>query len=477
MPNVDSMIGELVGERYRVTEKIGSGGGGTVYGAYDLNLDRPVAMKLLGISGDPGLESRFVDEAQITARIKHPNIVEVYEHGRTKDGTRFIILERVQGISLNAFQTAAGETFASVSDLARFKASGVTDVRVFSIGTTMELMRQVCAGVSAVHRGGFVHRDVKPDNVLVGELDGRLTVKIIDLGVAKGPPPQQRTNDDTVLDINYREEDGRRRTQMGQVFGTLPYMEPTHQLSGKPFDHSNGGFVDVYALGVLAYELLTGRYPYEDSPLIQACSQTDPHAEHAAWMGVHMKKYPLKPVTEIRPDLPRALNAFFDRALGHDESKHFQTVGEFLEALESAVRKTIPPPPLGAAIVKPLPITGIAVGFIAFFLVGFVGFVLTHGSPRRGTGASHTVQSPPSSPLIPLTVPAPSPTEPLNALGNPPQDASLPNEEAADASLPPTPTDAAAATAHVRHSNRRSHRREIPCGGMRPDGTIQVCIR
>lgn len=474
MPNADSMIGELIVGRYRVTEKIGSGGGGTVYGAYDLNLERVVAIKFLGISGDPGLESRFVREAKATARIKHPNIVEVYEHGRAEDGTRFIVLERVRGIPLNEFQASAGEASAPVSDLARFKAFGVTDARVFSIGTTMELMRQICAGVSAVHKGRFVHRDVKPDNVLVGELDDRLTVKIIDLGVAKGPPPQQRTNDDTVLDINYQEEDGRRRTQVGQVFGTLPYMEPTHQLSGKPFDHSNGGFVDVYALGVLAYELLTGRYPYEDSPLIQACSQNDPHAEHAAWMGVHIQKHPLKPVTEIRPDLPRALNAFFDRALGHDASKHFQTVGEFLGALESAVRDTIPPPPLESAIVKPLPVLGIAVGFIALLLAVSVVLVLTHGSSRRGTGVSHIARSS-SSPLVPLTVPAPPPAETLNALGNQPQDASPPNEEtAADASLPPTD---AHATTHARRSSRRSHRREIPCGRMRPDGTIQVCIR
>ncbi|HEV8320313.1 MAG TPA: serine/threonine-protein kinase, partial [Myxococcota bacterium] len=220
--------GRVIAGRFKVIELVGKGGMGVVYRVHQTSVDRQAALKVLHphLANDPLLVRRFEVEARTASRILHPNGIIVYDYGREPDGLCFLAMEFVEGRSLRAVIKAEK----------RFTA--VRAVRVLD---------QVLAYLEELHAAGIVHRDIKPDNVfLLGGKGER--AKVIDFGLAKVADPQASDN----------------LTQAGAIFGTPHYMSP-EQGVGDPVDART----DLYACGVMLYELLAGKPPFTGGPATQ----------------------------------------------------------------------------------------------------------------------------------------------------------------------------------------------------------------
>ncbi|MCU0694340.1 MAG: protein kinase [Polyangiaceae bacterium] len=219
-PAADALIGTLIDGRYHVIEALGEGGMGTVYRVQHRALQRVFAMKVLrrDLAREVDLAGRFIQEARSAATINHPNVVQITDFGTLPGGTPYFVMEMLEGQPLSRLLKTGGPLPA------------VRAVR---------LLLQAAAGIGAAHRAGVVHRDLKPENIFVLGGQGSDHVKILDFGVAKiaGSAKLTRT---------------------GMVFGSPHYMSP-EQASGQPVDHR----ADIYALGVVMYELFTGRVPFE----------------------------------------------------------------------------------------------------------------------------------------------------------------------------------------------------------------------
>ncbi|HJQ75407.1 MAG TPA: serine/threonine-protein kinase, partial [Gaiellaceae bacterium] len=239
-------------ERYRLDRPLGHGGMATVYLGRDTELDRPVAVKVLDAAGDDGLRKRFVREARLAARLSHPNVVSVYDAGED-DGRPYLVMEHVEG-----------ETLADL--LARRGRLPPEEVRALAV--------QGARGLAHAHAAGLVHRDIKPQNLLLRE-DG--TLKIADFGIA-------------------RAAEGTALTQAGTVLGTAAYLAPEQGLGEQATAAS-----DVYSFGAVLYELLTGRPPLEIHSL-----------EDLAKGG------PIAPVRELAPEVPRDLEDVVMRCLARN---------------------------------------------------------------------------------------------------------------------------------------------------------------
>jgi serine/threonine protein kinase len=223
-PTTDPLIGTTVDARYRVIELLGEGGMGQVYEVSHVALDRCFAMKVLrrDLARDEDLAERFIQEARATASVRHENVVEITDFGRLPGGAPYFVMERL-----------VGETLGKV-----IKYGGPIPAR-----RAVRILQQVASALGSAHAAGIVHRDLKPDNVfLVGGVSGGTAsddVRVVDFGAAK------------IIGAS-------RVTRQGVVFGTPHYMSP-EQASGQPVDHR----ADVYALGVIMYEMFTGRVPFE----------------------------------------------------------------------------------------------------------------------------------------------------------------------------------------------------------------------
>jgi eukaryotic-like serine/threonine-protein kinase len=266
--------GARIGDRYRVERLIGRGGMGAVYLAHDEVLGDLVALKLISSawSTDPeAATARFRREASAARRISSPNVIRIHDLGETRDGLLFISMEYV-----------AARTLADLLD-----ARGS-----LTIDDTRDIIRQVCDGLEAAHNAGVIHRDLKPQNILVGE---RNAVKIIDFGLAKT----------TFLG---------EMTATGLILGTPQYMSP-EQVRGRPVDARS----DIYALGALTYHTLTGRPPFNgDTPIavtFAACTE------------------PAVDPRELRSDVPAVLAKAILAALAKEPSERLQSVAEFRKAL------------------------------------------------------------------------------------------------------------------------------------------------
>ncbi len=213
--------GARVGE-YEIRRCLGSGGFGHVYEALQPTIGKRVAVKVLShrYSADERSLSRFVTEARVAVELRHRNVVEIFSFGRLDDGRAYYVMELVEGTTLRALLDRRG---------------------VIAPATAIPILAGIAAGLDAVHVHGVVHRDLKPENVLLAEEEGVLVPKLIDFGVAK------------LLEV----DDDAHNTRDGALIGTPEYMSP-EQCRGRKVDPRS----DVYSLGVVAYEMLTGRVPF-----------------------------------------------------------------------------------------------------------------------------------------------------------------------------------------------------------------------
>jgi hypothetical protein len=222
MSGPDPLVGKTLADRFEILERIGEGGTGVVYRAKQLSVDRTIAIKVLGahVSTDPSWVKRFHNEARAASRLDHPNTVRLIDFGQTKEGLLFIAMEFLSGRSLRT----------EIEKLGRLPPNRV-----------LRILSQMCASLSEAHNQGIIHRDIKPDNVYLVDMKGAGDyVKVLDFSVAKLDAPDAQV------------------TRAGVVFGTPQYMSP-EQGRGVPLDARS----DIYAVGIVAYEMLTGKPPFD----------------------------------------------------------------------------------------------------------------------------------------------------------------------------------------------------------------------
>jgi hypothetical protein len=264
--------------KYRIIERIGRGGMGSVYKAHDPVLDRLVALKVVSAETDhtDELRARFFREAQACAKLSHPNIVTIHDLGEA-DGHLFIVMELLEGDELR--QLIAKKTLASIED-------------------KFPLMVQICDGLEFAHEKGIVHRDVKPANIFVLR-NGQ--VKILDFGIAHIAAAQ------TGL------------TRAGLIVGTLQYMAP-ERARGQGSHHS-----DIFSVGAVFYELLTNQAPFTGNDPIEILE--------------NLRSQNPPPLAEVDPTLPTELGAILERALQKDPTRRFATLGQMRTQLLQVRRK------------------------------------------------------------------------------------------------------------------------------------------
>lgn len=269
----DDLSGQTLGE-FLLQRKLGAGGMGHVYLARQASLNRPVALKLLApaLVADPVALKRFEAEAHAVARLGHPNVVQVYALGEA-GGRRYMALEYVEGRNLREY-------------LAR---KGPPDVPV-----ALSLLRQAAAALGAAHEAGLVHRDVKPENILVTR---KGVAKVADFGLSRAFA-----------------DDDPRLTKSGVVVGTPLYLSP-EQAQGKTVDHRS----DLYSLGVTAYHLLAGEPPFRGKAALDVALK-------------HLTDTP-RPLGEVRPDIPPELSALVHKLLAKDPADRHQSAREVLRDL------------------------------------------------------------------------------------------------------------------------------------------------
>jgi len=329
-PEKDPLVGTVVDGRYRVLSRLSEGGMGVVYRAEHVFLKRDVALKRLHreLTGHGQAVARFEREAQAAARIDHPNVCQVLDCGVGDDGTFFIAMELLEGTPLDRrIAEAAPLTLAEISDVGA----------------------QICDALQRAHALEIVHRDLKPENVmLVPRREGPgVVAKIMDFGIAKVA----------------QEGDGRKLTQAGMIFGTPQYMAP---------EQAAGGLVDaradLYALGVILFEMATGRCPFE-SPTVSGL------------LTKHLTE-PAPPLEAAVPHLafPPPFRALVARCLDKDPDQRFPSAAELAAALRacSGLSATlVAPPPAPAPLEQVHAPTVLAAGPVVPSTVG----PLTAGAP------------------------------------------------------------------------------------------------
>jgi serine/threonine-protein kinase len=274
--------GQTIAGKYVLLRQLGEGGMCIVYEAEHVGLRQGLALKVLKpeLAGDPGCVARFEREARAAAQLRSPNVARVFDVDWLPTGQPYITMELLVGQDLGGELSKSGR---------------------LPIELAVDYVRQACAGMSEAHAMGIVHRDLKPENLFLTELGiltDRKLLKILDFGIAKNVS-----------------DNARRLTAPDAVFGTVDYMSPEQIRSASKVDHRS----DLWSLGVILYELLTGRTPYHgDARSVIAQIVSDP----------------VKPPTVLVPDLPPSLVATVMKALQKDPAKRFQSADELREALQ-----------------------------------------------------------------------------------------------------------------------------------------------
>jgi serine/threonine-protein kinase len=280
---IDTMVGTILDGRYRLDSLIGQGGMGDVYRATHVHIDTQFAVKLLKpefVANQMAIK-RFRLEAKAAGRIHHPNAVRVTDFGVTTERIVFLVMELVEGQSLRSLMRSAGQ---------------MDHIRAINI------VRQVCAALDAAHHSGVIHRDLKPDNILIEKMGEIERVKVLDFGIAK----LREAKTDAFL------------TQAGTIIGTPQYMSP-EQCQNKPLDPRS----DIYSIGILLYEMLSGEVPFDGDSTLQV-----------VYNQLHQ---PPRPVMEVSPHLPASLGAVIMRALEKDPEQRQSSAAELSDELKKAV--------------------------------------------------------------------------------------------------------------------------------------------
>jgi serine/threonine-protein kinase len=268
----DPFVGKVIDNRYEIQARVGEGGMGVVYKARQISIDRIIALKMLNaqMAADPTWVQRFYNEAKACSRLQHPNTIRMFDFGQTTDNRLFMTMEFLDGMSL---RDALGK-------------GPLAPQRV------VKILIQCCASLAEAHSIGIIHRDIKPDNVFLLNMAGSPDfVKLLDFSVAK------------LL------EGDRMKTQAGVVFGTPQYMSP-EQGRGMPLDARS----DLYALGILAFEMLTGTVPFhDDNPMTV--------------IQMHLQAG-LPPMPQT---IPYSVQQIVRRALEKDPGRRYQSAGEMMQ--------------------------------------------------------------------------------------------------------------------------------------------------
>jgi serine/threonine-protein kinase len=316
------LVGQTIAGKYKIVRLLGEGGMGCVYlGEQQLGTTtRKVAVKTLHkhLSHDPSIKARFQREVGTVAALQHPNTIQVFDFGMMEEGTLYIVMEFVQG--------------RSVADVLE-KDGPMPPERVEHI------LRQVVGSLEEAHSHGIVHRDLKPDNVVLSERVGQKDwVKVLDFGIAK------RSSE--------HDPNEAKLTQQGMVLGTPPYMSP-EQFTGQPVDVRS----DIYALGVMAYEMLTGRLPWVANTAWE-------------WASKHMTEPPTPLEHQpFGPNVPGHMRAAIVRALAKKKEERFASVREFFDAFSGGAAhvsvhgapmsmQSSPGPSGGTAVINAQPMAG-----------------------------------------------------------------------------------------------------------------------
>jgi eukaryotic-like serine/threonine-protein kinase len=328
------VVGEVVAGRYELEELVGAGGMSSVFKARDTLLERHVALKILHqhFTEDEQYVERFRREARAVASLSHPNIVTILDRGED-EGRQFIVFELVEGRTL---------------------AEALRDEGRLPVRRALEIAVQVARGLGFAHEQGLIHRDVKPQNVILNG-DGR--AKVTDFGIARS------------LDVQGV-------TQSGAVLGTSNYIAP-EQASGRPVDRTT----DVYSLGVVLFELLTGEVPFPGESFVAVAMQ-------------HVSEPPPS-VLEVRPDVPVRVARAVDRALEKDPAERFPTMDAFAAELQACLAElgslsdadvtlVHRAPVIPARRRRVLPAGLVALGLV--LLAVAVAALLLHRSSSRHTG-------------------------------------------------------------------------------------------
>jgi len=387
----DIKTGTVLRGKYEVISKVGEGGMGAVFKARivpggDIRAVKVVAQRLVQ---EPGFRQRFKSEALIMKAIKHPNDVEVQDYDETEEGQPFLVMEFVDGVHLDELVPAGTKM-----DVAR----------------AVNLVTQVVDGVGAAHKLSIIHRDVKPDNILVAkDANGKEIVKLLDFGVAK-----VKEQGDLYAS---------QKTAAGVMIGTPAYMSP-EQVKGVPSDQLTGA-VDLYAAAVILYELLCGRAPFvEKKPVMM--------------LMAHAGTPPPDP-RQFRKDLPPALATALLRALEKDPTKRFANAEEMHEALASALTQAAAAQPAAAAAPAP------------------AGRPVAPPAPTAPPPAVARPAAPaPVPPSQPAAVPPPPPPPPARAAASDPE-ATAQRQAARFAEPPPPSQPPAVSASHYSGKMPKAH--------------------
>ncbi|MBN1919617.1 MAG: protein kinase [Anaerolineae bacterium] len=292
----ENLIGTTMGQ-YQILDELGRGGMAIVYKAWQPSLRRYVALKVLlpYLGNDPEFIQRFQQEGIVAANLSHPHIVTIYEVGQ-HEGHIFIAMEYVEGTSLEQL---------------------VLDQGALPLERAVGILRQVAEALDYAHKRRFLHRDIKPANILLAEDD---RVVITDFGIAKALEGSGATA---------------RLTSTGTVLGTPAYMSP-EQIQGLAVDHRS----DLYALGIVAYEMLSGQVPFDGTTTALLYAQVN---------------NPPPAITRFTPGLPQHVEWTIARMLAKQSSERFVSAGEFVAALAGAAGAAVPAPAYGISATPPMP--------------------------------------------------------------------------------------------------------------------------
>jgi serine/threonine protein kinase len=359
----EDLIGHTLNSRYKILSLLGSGGMGTVYLAEHVLINKQVAIKVLSPahSKKPDEVERFLREARAASRIRQENVVDITDFGYTSGGLAFLVMEYLEGEDLATTSTREG---------------------AFPWRRAARITRQICAALEAAHNGGIIHRDMKPENVFrVRRGHDADFIKVLDFGIAK------------IIDENF--EPSLPSSTNSGLLGTPEYVAP-ELIRGLPPDAR----VDIYAVGVILYRLLTGRVPFSGDSFMATLTQ-------------HLMEAP-KPLRQVAPhmDIPEALEAIVLRTLNKEPDQRYPAINELAAAIsniEAAFpeHSVIAPSPHFAGGTTPPPRRrlGMIVAMLAaLLLVGVAAMFMTGADPPPTTAAAAT---PP-----PVVAPDPTPADP-----------------------------------------------------------------